>query len=296
MDDLWNSLYDDVLYKILTFVVPSTETALFICQNLCLVCKSIHRNMHNNRNDLWYNILNVEYGQIRRQGYSDNSDGTRRKSKRLCSRREGNNNSALYSIREAHWLICHRTRLAHFRLAEMAHSKQKDKSLNLRRLRGLFDEFGPTLRCNHPVDIGGTFLVEVCRARYVSERIIYRCVKYLVEEQGSLPNISSNPISAEGSSAVGLTPLCIAAARGMPSVVRFLLSVGADPSIRSSGRFRLFCNSSKTFKGISLLPIEFSIQMKDAEVLEGAEGSTLRSLSSCIGILHEKYNKLAKYK
>ena len=280
MESFWIGLNDDVLYRILIFVAPQTETALFICQKMCLVCKSLCENMRINRHAMWDNILNVEYGQTRSYG-DNNHNSSRRKSKRLCARRLSSN-SALQAIREAHWLICHRTRLAHFRLTEMAHSKQKEKSLNMHRLRGLFHEFGPTLRCNHPVDIGGTFLVEICRARYVSERIIYRCVKYLIEEQGSLPNISS---VSEGSFRIGLTPLCIAAARGMPSVVRFLLQAGADPKVRSSGRFRLFCNSSKTITGVSLLPLDFSTQMKHAEIKEGAEASTVRSLTVCIKIL-----------
>ena len=266
-------LHDDVLYIIMMYVAPPTETSLFLCQVLCSLSKGMRLNLRDHRDGLWVRILRNEYGE---EMFLE--DENRRSSKRLRVMR-----SPIIRIQKAHWLICHKTRAAHFHLSEMAHSKQSNKCLSLVRLRGIFDEFGPMLRCNHPVDIGGTFLIEVCRARYVSERIILKCAKYLVEKQGSLPDIRSGVV--EGGKNLGLTPLCICAARGMPSLVKYLLKVGASPTLKSSGRFRLFCNGSKTFRGVMLTPLEFASQMHDAETREGADRSTLTSLKMCIRTL-----------
>ena len=274
MDQILIGLNDDVLYLIIQYLVPPTETGLYLFQYLAVLCKSLRRNLHESRDGLWDTILRDEYDQ--ESVISNAKDGNgRRSSKRLRMKQQ----NKITLIRQAHWLICHRTRFAHFRLSEMAHSKQRSKSLSLQALRRLFDDLGPRLRCNHAVDIGGTFLVEVCRARYVSERVILRCARYLIEEQGALPNVPASGAK------FGLTPLCICAARGMPSLVRFLLRIGADSFIESSGRFRLFCNGSKTFHGTKLTPLEFATGMRNAERAEGASNSTLKTLNSCISIL-----------
>lgn len=126
--------------------------------------------------------------------------------------------------------------------------------------------------------------MEACRARHVAESVIVSCVRELVEKRGSLPDIASGAGPGKNG-AGGLTPLCIAAARGMASVVRYLLKVGASPVVKGTGRFRLFCNGSKSIHCRNVTPLEFAKAMMDAEQMEGAAADALRSLNSCIRIL-----------
>lgn len=68
-----------------------------------------------------------------------------------------------------------RTEIAHVALVEMAGNKEK--SLTLGRLREILRCWGPLLYINHISSIGGTLLVECCRARYTTESCIIRCAK-----------------------------------------------------------------------------------------------------------------------
>ncbi|KAL7443984.1 hypothetical protein ACHAXH_009894 [Discostella pseudostelligera] len=143
-------------------------------------------------------------------------------------------------------LLLSRNESALLELQECAHSTKKPLSLSM--LKKLLKEYEP-IAINRRVRSGGTFLVEVVRARHVKESVILKCAKLLIEN-GANPNIPSAEVgmgitskatilydtsAASGevgkciSSSTGakLYPLIIAAARGMSSVVDFLLSVGA---------------------------------------------------------------------
>jgi len=166
--------------------------------------------------------------------------------------------------------------------------------------------------------------VELCRARYVSEGVILRCVRLLVGKFGANPNVpsaeigtgsfrivisgrgnyescfasggrgsSGNAAMKPSTSTVGreLYPIVIAAARGMFSVVNYLLvKGGANLDVRGSSRFRLFSNQRKSVSGVNLTALEFARKMMDGEVLIGAREEDLKGLRKVISLL-EKASK-----
>ena len=189
-------------------------------------------------------------------------------------------------------------------LQELAHSS--NNKLTFAKLKKLLKEYEP-IAINRRVRTGGTFLVEIVRARYIQESVILKCIKLLVDQNGANPNIPSAEIglastsriipvyetsaaSAEvtcSSSSTGreLYPLIIAAARGMHTVVKYLLSVGANPSLRGSSRFRLYSNPRKSVKGVDLTALEFAVRMRDSEVENGVRREDLRGLLKVISML-----------
>ena len=203
-------------------------------------------------------------------------------------------------------LLLSRNESALLELQECAHSSKKPLSLSM--LKKLLKEYEP-IAINRRVRTGGTFLVEVVRARHVKESVILKCIKFLIEN-GANPNIPSAEAGIVGatssttlvqekrsaasgevgnciSSSTGaiLYPLIIAAARGMSTVVQYLLSVGADTSLRGSSRFRLFSNPRKTVKGVDLTAHEFAIRMRDCEVENGVRREDMRGLVKTISLL-----------
>mmetsp|Transcript_35283 Transcript_35283/g.79525 ORF Transcript_35283/g.79525 Transcript_35283/m.79525 type:complete len:312 (-) Transcript_35283:1044-1979(-) len=178
----------------------------------------------------------------------------------------------------------------------------KKKSLSLARLRSLLREFRP-VAINRRVRSGGTYLVEVTRARHVKESIILKCVRHLVEECGANPNVPSAEIGtgtlriakrSAGSDGIRcmsestgreLYALVIAAARGMHTVVAYLLTAGARRDVRGSSRFRLLANMRKTVKGDGLTSLEFALKMKEAEEENGASREDLRGILKVIDML-----------
>ena len=189
-------------------------------------------------------------------------------------------------------------------LQEFAHSS--NKKLSFAKLKKLLKEYEP-IAINRRVRTGGTFLVEVFRARYVKESVILKCIKLLVEQNGANPNIPSAEIGAASTSRIvpvyerstasaevtctssstgrELYPLIIAASRGMHTVVKYLLSVGANPSLRGSSRFRLYSNPRKSVKGVDLTALEFAVRMRDNEVENGVRREDLRGLLKVISML-----------
>ena len=155
----------------------------------------------------------------------------------------------------AYNLLLSRNESALLELQEHAHSSKKRLSLSM--LKKLLIEYEP-IAINRRVRTGGTFLVEVVRARYVQESVILKCIKLLIGN-GANPNIASAEVglfstsmaeniyrTSAASGVVGrwsstgkeLYPLVIAAARGMCTVVKYLLDVGANRNLRGSSRFR----------------------------------------------------------
>jgi hypothetical protein len=201
-------------------------------------------------------------------------------------------------------LLLSRSESALLELQERAHSSKKTVSLSM--LKKLLIEYEP-IAINRRVRTGGTFLVEVVRARYVKESVILKCIKLLIAS-GANPNIASAEIglcptsttkniygTSAASGEVGrcltsstgkeLYPLIIAAARGMCTVVEYLLEVGADRNLKGSSRFRLYSNMKKTVKGVDLTALEFAIKMKDHEVENGIKRADLRGLLRTISLL-----------
>ena len=197
-------------------------------------------------------------------------------------------------------LLLSRNEGALLELQECAHSSKTPLSLSM--LKKLLKKHEP-IAINRRVRTGGTFLVEVVRARHVKESVILKCIMLLIEN-GANPNVPSAEVGAgfttlpvnrqkitqSGevrwcSTGTELYPLIIAAARGMSSVVEFLVSVGADTSLRGTSRFRLYSNPRKTVKGVDLTALEFATKMRDNEVENGAMREDLRGLIKTVQML-----------
>jgi hypothetical protein len=129
-------------------------------------------------------------------------------------------------VRKAHALMQRNTEMAYQALCEITNTKQQQQQhqqqqqrnkVSLRtHLRRIINVYGPVLRLNDRiVSCGGTFLVQICRARYGTEIQILHCVKELVENYA----VHVDVLSHESPSSY-LSPLCVAAARGMNTIVK----------------------------------------------------------------------------
>ncbi len=179
-------------------------------------------------------------------------------------------------------------------------------TLSLSRLRSILRTYGPNVKINQRSAIGGTFLVDCTRARYIKESVILSCVKELIEKYGASPYIPAleqgkrrttitnrdNGATSSSSSRISnntLPPLVVAAARGMPSVVKYLLNFddkqGTLSSMEGTSRFRLFTNAKKSICG-TFTALQFAQRMREAEIENGANiESDLKSLNRCIQLL-----------
>jgi ankyrin repeat protein len=106
----------------------------------------------------------------------------------------------------------------------------------------------------------------------------------LVERHGADVDL---PVHENPREKAGLTALCIAAARGMPAVTRYLLQKRASPTIRCTGRFQLHSNKRKTVKCTLATPLEFAMTMRRRELEEGASEHALHDLDKCIRMLQK---------
>jgi len=182
-------------------------------------------------------------------------------------------------VRDAHKLLKDNTEIAFYYLWELSYKSGKN-SLTRSKFCGILNEYGPRLMLNKTVSSGGTFLVEVCRARHVTQSTVLHCVEELVERRGALVYLPTNE-----SASSALTALCVAAVRGMPKVVEYLLEKGASPHIRCNARFRLTTNPKKTLRCTGVTPLEFAKKMLDTEQGQGGTDLDLRDLRRAIKLL-----------
>ena len=266
--EIW-TLPDVLLYHICEFAAPITERASILCHKIAPLNKASHKAIleEEKSSTLWDLVLTGDYGVG-----SDVHRRTQRASKRL-------KRNPVEKAREAHITLKRNTEIAHFYLTEHCNSSSKTKCLTRARLRGLIDEYGPHLMFNKGISSGGTFLVEVCRAKNVPKATILQCVQELVEKHGAL--VDQKTSEASNSS---LTPIAVAAVRGLPNVVKYLLSKGANPDIECSGRFILSINYRKSLRCIGTAG-QFAKKMLDAEFEEGATFQDLRDLKQCVELL-----------
>lgn len=258
-----------VLYSILCFVAGPTHRAHVICHQLVPLSKTIASLLLEDSVTLWQAVLDGDYGA--KQYQIQHNRNTRGASKR---RRE----SPIYRVRDAHLLIKDNTEIAYYYLEEA--TSTPGQPLTVARLRGIFHEYGPHLRINDRSKVGGTFLVACCRARYTRECHIRQCVELLVETHGADTSLFTMETAQSR-----LTPLCVAAARGMPSVVKYLLEQGASKTETSTGRFRLHTNARKSIKCTNATPLQFAQDMRAGEVEAGADCGDLKDLDKCIRLL-----------
>lgn len=291
------TLPEVILHLIISYAAPRFERGKFLCHTLAPTCHSLHSAVEKGLHNVWSAILAQDYlDQGTNNGSSSGQQPPRRASKRL-------RRSAKESVAASHQLLTERTSIAHFCITEWAHSKQSP--LSVARLRWALREYRP-IRINHRVEIGGTLLVECCRARYVKEGVVLGCVRELIDRHGADPDLSAasdkryrthagnatySARNSKSNQGGGLTPLCIAAARGMVSVVRYLLRAGASPTLIGTGRFRLHTNSAKSVSG-SYRPLEFARTMRLAEEAQGADAAAVKDLTKCIRLLQKAEQQL----
>jgi hypothetical protein len=261
-----------ILFQIVSFVAAPTHRASVICHQVQPLCQSAQRKLQYNSNTLWEAVLHNDYG-----GTATNIDdhtASKRPRRRSCPRLA---RSSLERVRDAHRLVRDNTELAFYYLSELVSTATFSKS----KLVSLLHEYGPHLRINQRTASGGLFLVEVTRARKVKEAVILKCVQELVENHGAMVDLQTyESVNAHQ------TALSVAAARAMPTVLKYLLDHGASREIRCSGRFRLHKNARKSVQLVELTSLECARRVSAAETEYGATASELRDLSRCIDLLN----------
>ena len=138
-------------------------------------------------------------------------------------------------LREAYASLVRRTDALHH---ATACAGQDAKHLTVRVLSRLHTNWEPVIEDRISPVYGVTLLTEVCKGR-CAEGHLCGAAAWLLEH---------GVASAHVANADGLSPLIVAAARGMPRLVRLLLTHGADARAAGSGRFRLL-GSRRTVAG-----------------------------------------------
>ena len=305
--DLVSAFPDEILHKIFSFIANSpTLIGPSICHTLRPLSK-IYANEIDSKIEMWElcsKDLECDFYRKREtdvEGAEAPPIKSNKRARTAPDRRSSRLQPASPKDNYIHRynLLMLRNQTAFDVLQELVNSKKK--SLSLARLKSLLREFQP-VAINRRVRSGGTYLVELTRARHVKESVILKCIRHLVE-CGANPNVPSAEIGtgtlriarrSTGSDGIRclsestgreLYALVIAAARGMHTVVAYLLAAGARRDVRGSSRFRLLANMRKTVKGDGLTPLEFALKMKKAEEENGASREDLRGILKVIDIL-----------
>ena len=276
--EIW-SLPDVLLYQISQFVAPKTARASFLCHTFALLNKAAYKAilLKETSGSLWELILHGDYGVQTKYQQQCSQERRIRRCKRL-------RRSSIESVRDAHILLRDNTEIAYFYLCELSRRKISNNNTTLTRAKlcGILNEYGPNLMINTTLSSGGSFLVEICRSRNVNTKAtILQCVRELVEQRGALVNIKSYE-----STSSTLTALAVAAARGLPTVVQYLLSKDAGDAASCSARFRLATNPKKSIRCVGTA-LDFASIMMKAEKDEGASGRQLIDLQRCIRLLQK---------
>jgi len=320
-DLIFASLPDDLFYRILSYVEKPCQISVVLCQKISPLC---HAARFVQNDSLWEIVLGgYGGGFVPSSPFSSSSAYSGRRQRRTSKRLR--RTTAKEDVIHAHKLLCERTELTLMEVGDMAILK-KPHSLSLARLRQIIKYYGPHLNINQLSSTGSvkcyfkiypskhmafnreyffcrslllfynlrilatifsTLLVDLTRARHITERVILSCIKELVEKHGASPNI----YAVEGSCHVRnrrgsyLPALVVAAARGMPEVVKYLLNIGASLTQEGTSRFRLHTNSAKSVAG-TYSPLNFSLTIKKAELACGA--TNLKCLNRCIELLEER--------
>jgi len=231
--ELWE-FPDVLLFRIVSFVAAPTFRAAVLCRQLAPLSRASYKHLLTDGGgeekaqqrsvSLWDTVLQEDYG------VAVSTDQHTRKRRRTCERLS---RTPIERVRDAHRLMNSNTETAFFCLAELVrHNKSAEQRLTKARMNRIFEDYGPHLRLNRPVSSsGGVFLVEICRAKHVTERTVLSCVQELVERRGAAVNLRTCETARSRQ-----TALCVAAVRGMASVTQYLLQrAGADPTISILG-------------------------------------------------------------
>ena len=136
---------------------------------------------------------------------------------------------------------------------------KRENKLTKANLTKVLDYYGPSL-C-----LDGSFLVQICRAKQ-DTRVILNCVKELVEKRGVEGDLINVPAKDGGEAPQ--TALWVAAVRGLPEVVLYLLQHGANQHLKSSGTFGLRSSPSCLLRLDPCEPLEAATKMLNCEKKE----------------------------
>lgn len=256
-------LPDALLLKILCFCAAPTHRAHVLCHQLAPLHSEAAAVLFRRRDSLWGALLQLDY-----QVMQDTKRTIR------CSKRLKKDN--LQRVVEAQKLINDHTEIAFHYIWEMANAKVGLR-LSKSNFLGILDEYGPHLRYNKVVSSGGIFIVEVCRARHVTEAAILTCVKILVERGALVNGMSHESVHSRQ------TALCVAAVRGMAKVVSYLLQQDANPLLLCSGRFQLN-GANRSIRCKQKTAYDFCSTMLEAERAADKE-TDLTKLKKCKKLL-----------
>lgn len=262
-----------MLYNIACFASLPTYRAKFLCMSIAPLSKAAHKSIieEDRSVGLWDLVLIGDYGTENRE--RRNKGG---KERRSCKRLR---RCPVEQVRDAHKVLKDNTEIAYYYLWELSYSNTKN-SLTRSKLCGILNEYGPNLMYNRQMSSGGNFLVEVCRSKNTSQQSILQCVQELVEQRGIMVDLQTTESATSFT-----TALCVAAARGLPRVVQYLLERGASKDILCSGQFRLFIKKTKNVKCVKVTALQFAERMLQAEKAEGATKQDLRDLQRCVDLL-----------
>lgn len=265
-----------LLFHMVSFMAGPTERATVICHQLAPLCIASKTSLlENELSPLWSAILKHDYGA------KLNERADKRSSKRLKQ-------SHLQRVRDAHKMNRDNAEIAYFYLTELTNSG----GLTRQKLASLIAEYGAQTRINRLTSTGGTFLVECCRARKIKESTILRCVEELVDRLGADVDLGVNEsIWGESPREKPLTALCVASARGMPTIVKYLLKHRADPMITSTGRFRLYKRPRRSIKCVDKSPLDFAETILAAELEEGATKQDVKELKKVVALLKARLDE-----
>ncbi len=286
-------LPEDVFYKILCFVNHPYFASVVVTRQINPLCSATRQ--YTSSDSLWENILGGYYlhhgSDSSSTSHMNNKSSRSQNAYRARTQRRSSKRLRRTTAKEdcihAHFNLRDQTEMCLQEVADMAISKTPHP-LSLARLRGVLNNYGPMLNIDQRSAIGGTFLVDCCKARCIKEGTILACIKELIEKYGA----SAAVPATEGSSYQRITKkhntlpaLVVASARGMVKVVQYLIE--KDPYMvetAGSGRFRLMKNPKKSISG-TYTPLQFATKMRDAELDHGATKAELNSINQCIRIL-----------
>jgi hypothetical protein len=131
-----------------------------------------------------------------------------------------------------------RTETAHFACVTLA-VEARPKPLSKQRVRKEIVKWAPININTVSKVYNASLVMDCCKARHVSEAAIVAVVHLLIVDFEADVNTASLD---------GLSALHIAAARGLPKLVKLLLAHGADIASKGRGEFRGY-GSRKVYKG-----------------------------------------------
>jgi len=162
----------------------------------------------------------------------------------------------------------------------LASAGQDSRDLSVRKVKKWAARHHPTLVDRVSPVYDATLLMEVCKARGVGEATMVQVATALIEEMGA---------SAARANDSDLSPLIIAAARGLPKMVKLLLEHGAYTKRPGLGRFRL-ADSRQSIRGRHSALDWVELLLRE-EAAIGVAPAQQKGLRKCLELLQAAHVK-----